>query len=325
MFDSGFGAESELVTIVSEAISNRAASSASGARHWPAKLALLLFVALGTLPFCYFVGVEYISAQQLGELTGDSAEEITDEDSSAAGDSTEPGSNDPLYRPVRNLSFGVGEELFFDINYGFINAGSAQMRVLDIVEWAGRPCYYIQTQAHSNSFFSSIFPVNDTVETIVDAVGLYSWHFEKRLREGSYASDRVYTFDQLNNLAFYENDTLPAPKFVQDVLSSFYYVRTLDLKIGETVTVDNFSRGKHAPLEVKVLRKETVETKAGEFDCIVVEPLLQAAGVFRHEGKLTVWLTDDKLKMPVQMKSKVLVGAISATLTDFKLGEIESF
>ena len=65
--------------------------------------------------------------------------------------------------------------------------------------------------------------------------------------------------------------------------------------------------------------------EAGSFDCIVVEPLLQSVGVFKHEGKLKVWLTDDRLKMPVLMKSKVLVGSVSAELTDYQLGDIESF
>lgn len=278
------------------------------------RVALGVFTCLGIVPLVYFAITEYSVAEQ-------ALDSSTPLESPAA--ENHPASRDPLERGVRNLSFGVGEDLQFDINYGFINAGSAHMRVLDLVEWEGRPCYYIQTQAHSNSFFDSIFPVNDTVESIIDRVGLCSWHFEKRLREGSYSSDRIYTFDQINQYTVYEGDTLEIPAFVQDVLSAFYYVRTLDLKIGESIFIDNFTRGKTAQLEVRVLRKEKIEVPAGEFDCIVVEPLLQAAGVFRHEGRLTVWLTDDRLKMPVLMRSKVLVGAINAELTNFRLGEVE--
>ncbi len=275
-------------------------------------------MAVGTIPLAYFFKVEYGAAQTLSDSS--EINKLGVDSLSTAIDET-----DPLDRGAVNLSFGVGEELIFDINYGFINAGEAQMRVLGIVEWAGRPCYYIQTQAHSNSFFNSIFPVNDTVETIVDAVGLSSWHFDRRLREGTYKSDRIYDFDQLNNLAIYEGDTTETPPFIQDVLSAFYYVRTLDLKVGSSVTMQNFTRGKVTPFEVKVLRKETIEVPAGEFDCIVVEPMLKAAGVFKHEGRMTVWLTDDRLKMPVRMKSKVIVGSIDVTLKAYKLGEIEQF
>ena len=52
---------------------------------------------------------------------------------------------------------------------------------------------------------------------------------------------------------------------------------------------------------------------------------MQTAGIFKHEGKLTVWLTDDRLRLPVMMKSKVVVGSITAELTDFKLGRLEDF
>lgn len=292
------------------------------------RIALTALALIGLTPLLYFLETQRGFAGTLGsedDSTSFALDTLAGDDPGARRVSGAPVIRDPLDRNVRNLSFGVGEELFFDINYGFINAGSAQMRVLELVEWEGRPCYYIQTLAHTNSFFSSIFPVNDTVETIMDVVGLASWHFEKRLREGNYRSDRIYTFDQINGRTVYKGDTLDIPRFVQDVLSSFYFVRTQDLKVGSSVFVESFTRGEVKPLEIKVIRRETIKVPAGEFDCLVVEPLLQAAGVFRHEGKLTVWLTDDRLKMPVQMKSKVLVGAITARLTDYRLGEIEEF
>ena len=60
-------------------------------------------------------------------------------------------------------------------------------------------------------------------------------------------------------------------------------------------------------------------------DCLVLEPLLRSAGIFKHEGRLTVWMTDDRLRLPVQMKSKVVVGSITAELTDYRLGRLEEF
>ena len=96
-------------------------------------------------------------------------------------------------------------------------------------------------------------------------------------------------------------------------------------EIGKSYMIDNFIDGKLFTTEVKVVKKETIDVEAGTFDCIVVEPLLTSAGVFKHEGSLKVWLTDDRLKMPVMMKSKVLVGSITAELTNFELGEIVEF
>jgi hypothetical protein len=65
-----------------------------------------------------------------------------------------------------------------------------------------------------------------------------------------------------------------------------------------------------------------VKVPAGEFYCVVVEPILQTPGIFEQKGSLTVWLTDDEKKMPVLMKSKVVVGSIVTELVSYQLGEV---
>lgn len=226
------------------------------------------------------------------------------------------------YREVVNDAFGVGERFTFDINYGFINAGTASMEVSRMIEYEGRPCYLISTRAQSNSFFSSIYRVDDKVESIIDATGIFSWRFEKNLSEGSYRSLRQCTFDQPRQFVYEGKDTMKVAPFIQDALSTMYFVRTQPLEVGKSIYLDNYVDGKAYRLEVRVLRKETIKVTAGSFDCIVVEPLTSSVGVFKNEGRLTVWFTDDRLRMPVLMKSKILVGSISAELTDYKLGEI---
>jgi len=251
---------------------------------------------------------------------------FTRSSASAQSDSGQAGDKpDGPLRYVPNDAFRPGEKLSYDINYGFINAGYATMEVVDVVEYKERPCYHIVSSANSNKFFSSFYRVEDRVESIVAAEAMFSWHFEKHLREGSYRSDRQHDFDPLLNLIYYEKDTIEVAPYTQDALSVLYYIRTQDLKVGESVYADNFTDGKVYSLQVNVLRKEQIKVKAGRFDCIVVEPLLQSPGIFKHEGRLTVWLTDDRLKMPVLMKSKVLVGSISAELTGYELGEMIDF
>ncbi len=244
---------------------------------------------------------------------------------SAQVGSSEAGFAEEFGRYVENVAFGIGEKLDFEIGYGFINAGYATMEVKELIEYEGRPCYRVVSTATSNKFFSSFYKVEDEVISIIDALGIFSWYFEKNLREGNYRSDRSYSFNQQDHLVYYNEDTIEVARYVQDALSILYFTRTQQLQPGESIYVDNFTDGKNYPLEVRVLRRETIKVKAGKFDCIVVEPLLQTAGIFKHEGKLTVWLTDDRLKLPVLMKSKVLVGSISAELTGYTLGEIVEF
>ncbi|MDH3889966.1 MAG: DUF3108 domain-containing protein [candidate division Zixibacteria bacterium] len=271
------------------------------------KTLLLAVIFFGLLPLIFFATVQLEVTQALAD--GD----LSDSDSVQ------------FDRFVDNVAFGVGERLSFDINYGFINAGTASMEVMRLIEFSGRPCYQVVTRANSNSFFSTFYTVDDRVESVIDAVGLFSWRFEKNLREGSYRSDRMYAFDQREHFTVYKGDTIEVAPWVQDAISVLYYVRSQELNVGSSLYIDNFTDGKNYPLEVKILKKENITVEAGNFDCVVVEPLTQSVGVFKHEGRLKVWLTDDRLKMPVLMKSKILVGSISAELTDFSLGEIEAF
>jgi hypothetical protein len=71
---------------------------------------------------------------------------------------------------------------------------------------------------------------------------------------------------------------------------------------------------------VKVHGRERVKTEAGEFDCLVVEPILRGPGIFTQKGRITVWLTDDARRMPVQIRSKLKTGTLVGRLEAFDRG-----
>ena len=228
-------------------------------------------------------------------------------------------------RPVVNWAFGVAETLYYDIGWQSLVAAHGIMYVNEPVDTNGRLCYPIYSTVNSTSFFSTFFRVDDSAVTFMDVRELFPLRFEKYLREGKYRADRVADFDPVAGLTYTPRDTLVAPPYVQDPLSLLYYVRSLELNPGTDLLVENYDGKKVYTLTVRILRRERVEVKAGVFSTIVVEPLLQAAGLFKHEGRLTVWLTDDRLHLPVLMKSKVIVGSIVAELSQYKLGQIRRF
>lgn len=230
-----------------------------------------------------------------------------------------------LKRVEINNAFGVKERLEFSVSWGFITAGSAVMEVTELTKLGPNKCYHIVSTAKSNKFFSTFFKVEDRVESYMDIYSLFPWKFEKHLREGGFRAERLVIFDQEKNLAYEGKDTIKVPPYVQDILSTFYYVRTQDLKVGNSLFVENYADRKNYSLEVKVLRKERVKVEAGTFDCLVVEPILKSVGLFQQKGKLTVWLTDDERKMPVLMKSKVAIGSVATELKKYTLGEAGKF
>jgi hypothetical protein len=71
-------------------------------------------------------------------------------------------------------------------------------------------------------------------------------------------------------------------------------------------------------LDVRYLGKETIEVPAGKFECIVVEPLVKEGGLFKSEGSIIIYITNDEAKMPVRVKTKVIIGSINADLTSYE-------
>ena len=98
------------------------------------------------------------------------------------------------------------------------------------------------------------------------------------------------------------------------------------MKEGDKVHLENFYKDKVYPLDVVFLGKERVSVSAGTFDCIILEPKVREGGLFKSEGSIIVWLTDDELKVPVKVKTKVLIGSIDAELTGYEglAGELTS-
>ena len=230
-----------------------------------------------------------------------------------------------IYPKVENNAFRTGEKLTFKVRYGFVRAGTATMSVLKETMLDDKPVYHIQTTAESVSPFSWVYEVNDVVNSFLDREGLFSWRFEKMLREGGYEADMFVDYlpeDSLAKVRFirYKDEKeeslydVKVPPFAMDVLAAFYYIRTRPLRIGDIISLVNHDNKKVYNLEVHVYMRETIDTAAGTFRCLKVEPLLKGEGIFKQKGRLLVWLTDDEYKIPVQMTSEVVVGHITTEL-----------
>jgi hypothetical protein len=220
--------------------------------------------------------------------------------------------------PGRHPAMAVGERLVFTVRYGMIKAGTAVMEVQDLRKVLGRPAYHVVSTATSNAVFDGIYRVRDQIVSLMDEDRLYSLYFEKHLREGRYRADQQVRFDQARGVAVYQDGreaSIKAGAF--DVLAAFYRVRTMPLQPGQLFFLEGHDNRKNYPLRVTVLRRERVETPAGTFDCLVVEPTLRSGAFFKNEGKLTIWLTDDDRRIPVLMRSRLPIGAISVELVEF--------
>lgn len=226
----------------------------------------------------------------------------------------------PTPEAPKLIPFGVGEKLKYSVNWGNINAGSATMKVEDIIEYQGYEVYQIIVEAKSNKFFSVFYRVRDTLESLIDVKGLFSRRYWTKQDEGNKKRERKYEFDQENNIVNYRDDTYYIRYGIQDEVSAIFYIRTLDLQVGTPVYVDIFARRKNWQVKCNVLKTETVKVSAGTFETILVEPELRFDGLMK-KGKVKVWFTNDERRIPVQVKSKIVIGAITMKLESYQPGE----
>ena len=218
-----------------------------------------------------------------------------------------------------NRAYAVGEKLTFAVQYFTATAGYAILSIPEYSVQQGRVCAHIVAEAKTHPFFETFFKVRDRIETYIDADSLIPWRYEKHIREGGFSADAGYVFDQRAHkmLEPDKGKSVTVTAETQDVLSCFYWFRTMELTPGKDATIhvaaDNMLSYE---LLVNVLRREKVSTLAGEFDCILVQPHLKYDGIFQQKGEVFVWISDDQRRIPVKIQTKIAIGSINLTLQD---------
>ena len=236
------------------------------------------------------------------------------------------------FSTFNNEAFWVGEKLTFGIYYQFIRVGTAEMEIMDTVLVNGYPTIQIQTRARSASFFDNFYKVRDEINSYVDTKGFFSRKFVKKLREGDYYVDVILEYDYAKRKIYgeqirYDEDDinkirkddsrkyeveLTKPLF--DVLASFYFSRLQKLETGMPIYVDSNDNEKIYPITVFIQEYEDVKTDAGKFKTVKISPKLRGDAVFKQEGAIWIWLTNDKYKVPVKVESELYFGSIYVEL-----------
>jgi len=221
----------------------------------------------------------------------------------------------------RVSAFTIPEKLVYDLTWTGVKAGTAVLEVVNDKE-----SIRVTSIAKSADWVSVFYTVDDRVETVLTKgrskifIGR-PLNYRIRIREGRHRRDKEIVFDHRALTAVYIDHLDKGRREVKihenvfDPLSVLYYVRNLDLRVGKSVYVDVFDSKKLWNVEVQVLRKERISTILGDVDTVVVKPLMKSEGIFNRKGEVFIWFTDDQKRIPVKMKTKVAVGAISATLT----------
>jgi len=215
--------------------------------------------------------------------------------------------------------FQIGERLTYNVSFTGITAGQASLEVVNDTVVNNYHQLHIRFNARTTFPVSSIYNINDQVDTWLDSKYLYTKKLTKNIREGNYKNDSYTIIDYDQSIAITNGDTVIIDQFLRDSYSLFYFLRTIPLIIGETIDFTAFDGKKITPFQVITKTKETINTMAGTFPCLVVKPFREGTTLLKNKGDMMIWFSDDKIRLPIQIRIKLKYGSMLLKLKDINL------
>ena len=203
--------------------------------------------------------------------------------------------------------FKVGEKLTYAAKVNFMNAGNASMSVEGIEPIRGRPTYHTIFDVKGRVLF---FHVDDHYESWFDTTNLVSLHHVQHIDETGHDIDKTYDFYPERRVYVRNGEEKPSVAEPLDEGSFIYFMRSVPLEVGKTYRFDRYYQPDKNPVIIRVDRREHIKVPAGEFDAIVLQPIIKSKGLFGENGKAEVWFSDDSARTLLKLKSSLPVGTL---------------
>lgn len=231
-----------------------------------------------------------------------------------------------------NIAFQAGEtaryHAYYNWHFIWMNAGEVTFNV-KASQWNQKAAYKITAHGSTYKNYDLFYKVRDTFEVVVDTARLEPYMFKQINHEGSYYSYNYYTFDRSKRTVSgtIQKEKEPLRRMTLkwddcsfDVLSMVYRARNIayhNYKVGTKIPIKMLIDGDIHDLYIRYLGIEIIKTRDGrKFRCLKFKPLLVEGTIFKSGEDMTVWVTDDKNRVPILVEAKVLIGSVKAMFAD---------
>lgn len=245
------------------------------------------------------------------------------------------GSPENDYRVIPFKSFDEGEVIKYRVHYGFLTAGEASMVVDNKIHHLNRrACFKIDVFGRTTGLADKLYGIDDNWGTFLDTAAVVPHKSYRYIKEGKYRKNEVVNFYQLEQRAVVnkldketkkvkEIKDLEVPRNVQDMVSGYYFLRTLDyskLYEGQVLTIDAFFDDEVYDFKVRFLGREEIKTGIGTKKAVILQPLMPENDLFQGEDPIQVWVSDDQQKIPLRIRANMFVGAIEVDIKEYREG-----
>ena len=193
--------------------------------------------------------------------------------------------------------------------------------------YKGQPAFYVRGVGKTSGAAKAFFKVEDVYESYISEKQ-EPLFYVRNVSEGSYTQHLQSTFNPANNTLVLVDKkhtdrpakTVKVPNDIQDILSCFYYLRSLDndkLKVGSVLKMNVWIDDELFPFQLRVVGTENLSTKFGKINCLKIIPSVISGRVFKDKEGVTMWVTNDQNKLPVLIKAELAVGSLKASIDSY--------
>jgi hypothetical protein len=217
--------------------------------------------------------------------------------------------------------FYPGERLVFVVTWGAIPVGEGVLEVMPRTDVNGLEARHFAMVSRTNAFADIFYRVRDRMEGFTDKDMTMSLLYTKK-SEGKSRRDVVVTYDwdtmrsrYFNNGEEHASVALLPGSF--DPLSMFFAFRFFDIDVGKEFAIPVSDGKKTITGRAVVMDREMIKVRGVDYDSFLVRvDMGDVDGVFKksRDADLFVWVTADNRRMPVRMKSSVVVGSFTVDL-----------
>ena len=207
--------------------------------------------------------------------------------------------------PASQRPFSVGERLTYGVRVGSMGAvGRGEMSVGGPVDIRGVEVLVLRSEMRAGIGF---IKGTGLTQSWLDVDRMAALRFVKEERRiFSRHRDSVEVFPETRRWMAADRTSGATPTGAPlDELSFIYFIRTLPLTSDTTFEVSRHFDAERNPVGLRILGRETVSTRAGEFETVAVEMRVKDPRHYRGEGVIRVHLTDDGCRLPVRIESTI--------------------
>lgn len=227
-----------------------------------------------------------------------------------------------------NKAFHHGEVVNYHAyyNWGFLwlNAGCVSFTV-DSASYKGKPAYHMKAYGSTYKSYDKLYRVRDTFEVYADTLFIEPFAFKRVTNEGNKHASYLYRFEHekrsVNAKIQKQGEdlkllTFPWKECSFDILTMVYKARNIDFSqyvVDEKIPIKMVVDGEIHDIYIRYLGKEVIKNRDGrKFNCLKFSPLLVEGTIFESGEDMTVWVTNDKNRIPIIVEAKILIGSVKA-------------